>query len=118
MVHDRRYVARVRDTPDELGRFVVWDRTRGSYDRYLETLRAERAVADPRPLTPQRLAELLAAIRADDPDEQHWARLELDLERDEHEQWRQSLDWADLLESMPSRDAEAAQASSCTTTGA
>ena len=64
------------------------------------------------------LAERLAAIRADDPDEQHWARLELDLERDEHEQWRQSQDWADLLESMPPRDAEPAQASSCTTTGA
>mgnify|MGYP003377965176 FL=1 len=73
---------------------------------------------DPSPLTPQRLAELLAAIRADDPDEQHWARLELDLERDEHEQWRQSQDWADLLESMPPRGAEPAQASSCTTTGA
>ncbi len=118
VVHDRRYVAQVRATPDELGRFVVWDRTVGSYDQYLEAVRAERAVADPRPLTPQRLAELLAAIRADDPDEQHWARLELDLERDEHEQWRQSQDWADLLESMPPRDAEPAQASSCTTTGA
>ena len=84
IVHDRRYVAEVRDTPDEQGRFVVWDRTHGSYDRHLERLRAERAVADPRPLTPDRVAELVAAIQADDPDDPggaYWAKVELDHDR-------------------------------------
>ena len=42
-VHSRRLVAQVRATPDELGRYVVWDLTQGSYDRHLERLRAEQA---------------------------------------------------------------------------
>ena len=69
IVHERRYVAQVREAPDEAGRFVVWDRTHGSYDRHLERLRAERGVADPRPLTPAQVAQLVAAIQADDPDD-------------------------------------------------
>jgi HNH endonuclease len=98
VVHDRRYIAHVRDTPDEQGRFVVWDRTHGSYDRHLQRLKAEQSVADPRPLTPDRVAELLAAIHADDPDDpggRYWAKVELDHHHHEHEQWRQSLDWAE-----------------------
>lgn len=101
IVHDRRYVAAVRENPDEGGRFVVWERTHGSYDRHLERLRAERAVADPRPLTPARVAELVAAIQVDDPHDAYWAKVELDHERDEHEQWRQSLEWAALRADMP-----------------
>lgn len=104
VVHERRYVAQVRRGPDEQGRFVVWERTVGSYDRHLERLRAERAVADPRPLSPDRVAELVAAIHADDPggpDQAYWARVELDHDRDEHERWRQALEWARLRADMP-----------------
>jgi len=83
VVHDRRYVGAVRATPDEVGRFVVWDCTHGSYDRHLEPLWGERGVADPRPLTPDRVAELVAAIQADDPHDAYWAKVELDHERDD-----------------------------------
>ena len=38
LVHHRRLWAQVRSTPDELGRYVVWDLTLGSYDRHLEWL--------------------------------------------------------------------------------
>ncbi|MEO5610332.1 MAG: HNH endonuclease, partial [Ornithinibacter sp.] len=60
LVHTRRLIAHVRAKPDHLGRHVVWDLTQGSYDRHLERQRAERAANDPPPLTPERLAELVA----------------------------------------------------------
>ncbi len=78
LVHRRRLIASVLKKPDELGRYVVWDLTEGSYDRHLERLRAERSANDPPPLTPERLRSLVEAIRADDPDEQRWARYELE----------------------------------------
>ena len=31
----------------------------------------------------------------------YWAKVELDHERDEHEQWRQSLEWAALRADIP-----------------
>ena len=79
-------------TPDDTGRYVVWDRTEGSYDRYLERLRAERSVADPQPLSPEQLTQLLAAIQAeDDPDERHWARVELELYQHDTDPWHEGL---------------------------
>ena len=78
LVHQRRYVAQVSATPDEQGQYVVWDLTHGSYDRHLAQLRAERALNDPPPLTPDRLRTLVLALQDDDPDEQRWARYELD----------------------------------------
>ena len=78
LVHRRRLIASVLKKPDELGRYVVWDLTEGSYDRHLERLRAERSANDPPPLTPERLRSLVEAIRGDDPDEQRWARCELE----------------------------------------
>ncbi|GAA4402977.1 hypothetical protein GCM10023168_14080 [Fodinibacter luteus] len=97
-VHQRRLVAAVRRTPDERGRYVVWDLTDGSYDRHLEHLRAQAAAHDPPPLTPQRLAELVAAITGDDPDDQRWAAVELadqqdHLESTDHDWYDE--DWAD-----------------------
>ena len=83
LVHRRRLIASVLKKPDELGRYVVWDLTEGSYDRHLERLRAERSANDPPPLTPERLRSLVEAIRADDPDEQRWARYDLDDARPE-----------------------------------
>lgn len=77
-VHGRRLIATVRSTPDHQGRYVVWDLTPGSYDRHLERLRAESSLIDPPPLTPERLRSLLDSIRGPDPDEQRWARYELD----------------------------------------
>lgn len=38
IVHSRRLSAEIRETPDELGRFVVWDLTRGSYDAAVRRL--------------------------------------------------------------------------------
>jgi hypothetical protein len=78
VVHRRRLVATVRRTPDDHGRYVVWDLSPGSYDRHLERLRAERSLADPPRLTPERLRSLLDSIRGSDPDERRWARYELD----------------------------------------
>ncbi len=54
-VHTRRLWATVRKTPDELGRYVIWDLHPGSYDRQLEWLARQRAEHDPPPLTRQRL---------------------------------------------------------------
>ena len=82
-VHDRRLVAQVRSTPDEVGRYVVWDLTQGSYDRHLERLRAEQAALDPPPLTPERLRTLLAAVASNDPDERRWADHELAISVDD-----------------------------------
>ena len=54
-MHQRRLWADVRTTPDELGRYVIWDLHPGSYDRQLEWLARQRAEHDPPPLTRQRL---------------------------------------------------------------
>ena len=86
VVHQRRVFAQVRRTPDEHGRYVVWDLTHGSYDRHLERHRAEQAANDPPPLTPEQLRELLDAVSGNDPQEQRWARYELDLAQP-HEPW-------------------------------
>jgi hypothetical protein len=80
VVHKRRLIAEVRKKPDALGRYVVWDLSPGSYDAHLDRLRAERSANDPPPLTPERLRSLLDAIRGDDPNEQRWARYELELD--------------------------------------
>ncbi|HNV42486.1 MAG TPA: HNH endonuclease [Ornithinibacter sp.] len=87
LVHSRRLIAEVRRTPDERGRFVVWDLDPGSYDRHLERLRAERAANDPPPLTPERLRSLVAAIQGDDPEERRWARDELELSQPDEPWW-------------------------------
>ena len=76
-VHRRRLAARVRRAPDELGGYVVWDPTEGTYDRHLERLRADRSAHDPAPLTPQRLRSLLVAATSSDVDDQRWAESEL-----------------------------------------
>ncbi|PKW25711.1 HNH endonuclease signature motif containing protein [Phycicoccus duodecadis] len=76
-VHTRRLIATVSPRPDHLGRYVAWDLEPGSYDRHLEKLRAERAVHDPPPLTPERLRLLLDGLWVDDPAEQAWAESEL-----------------------------------------
>ena len=78
VVHQRRLMAEVRRKPDELGRYVVWDLSPGSYDEYLDRLRAERSANDPPPLTPERLRSLVDALAAEDPNERRWARYELD----------------------------------------
>ncbi len=77
-VHQRGLIATVRTTPDHAGRYVVWDLTPGGYDRHLERLRAESSLTGPPPLTSERLRSLLDSIRGSDPDEQRWARYELD----------------------------------------
>lgn len=73
IVHARRLWAEVRSTPDEHGRFVVWDLTEGSYDRELERRRDERAVHDPPPLTPALLADLAGLHRSTDRADRAWA---------------------------------------------
>src|SRR6476661_6422130 len=45
-VHDRRLWAQVRERPDELGRYVIWDLHPGSYDRHLDWLARKRAEHD------------------------------------------------------------------------
>ncbi|MFQ6170439.1 HNH endonuclease signature motif containing protein [Oryzobacter sp. R7] len=77
LVHQRRLMAEVRRRPDERGRYVVWDLSRGSYDRHLERLARERRAADPEPMTPGRLRGLLAAVGGDDRIEALWADHEL-----------------------------------------
>ena len=96
MVHQRRLMAEVRRRPDELGRYVVWDLSPGSYDAHLNRLRAERSANDPAPLTPELLRSLLDAINGDDPHEQQWAMYELDASAPDDE-WSEELspddDW-------------------------
>ncbi len=60
-VHTRRLWATVRATPDDRGRYVVWDLSDGSYDRHLERLRAERSAPAVPDLTSERLRSLGAA---------------------------------------------------------
>lgn len=78
-VHERRLFAHVRQRPDELGRYVVWDLSPGSYDRHLERLRAERSAGDPRPLTPERFRELVGELTSSDWVERKVAEHELHL---------------------------------------
>ncbi|HET6968801.1 MAG TPA: DUF222 domain-containing protein [Ornithinibacter sp.] len=96
VVHVRRLWATVRATPDERGRYVVWDLHEGSYDRHLERRRAERSELDPPALTPSRLAELIAALAGDDPTERLVALAELgDHATAEPEDCWEDQDWAD-----------------------
>jgi hypothetical protein len=83
-VHDRRLWASVRRTPDELGRYVVWDLHPGSYDRHLEWLARQRAEHDPPPLTRQRLLEVVAAVAGDGDADRRLARHDLDDHADAH----------------------------------
>lgn len=76
-VHERRLVAEVRRRPDERGRYVVWDLTPGSYDRHLDRLSAERAAADPPPMTIERWRALLASVHDDERTERMFAEHEL-----------------------------------------
>ena len=77
-VHTRRLWAQVRRTPDELGRYVVWDLHPGSYDRQLEWLARQRAEHDPPPLTRQRLLQLVAAVTHSDEADRRLALHDLD----------------------------------------
>ncbi|MEO5609020.1 MAG: DUF222 domain-containing protein, partial [Ornithinibacter sp.] len=87
LVHQRRLFAAVRATPDELGRYVVWDLVPGSYDQHLTDIAAQRSANDPPPLTPTRLTQLLTIVTArtreehpgdDDPDALERQRFEWD----------------------------------------
>ena len=96
VVHQRRLMAEVHRKPDERGRYVVWDLSPGSYDEHLDRLRAERSANDPPPLTPERLRSLLDAIHGDDPNEQRWARYELDASATDEEwsdEWSPDDEW-------------------------
>ena len=88
-VHTRRLWGDVRSTPDELGRYVVWDLHPGSYDRHLEHVRRERAEHDPPPLSRQRLLELLTAVTSSDEAERRLAVHDLDLLSDAENEWQQ-----------------------------
>ncbi len=77
-VHTRRLWAQVRRTPDELGRYVVWDLHPGSYDRQLEWLARQRAEHDQPPLTRQRLLQLVAAVTHSDEADRRLALHDLD----------------------------------------
>ena len=83
VVHDRRLWATVRQRPDDLGRYVVWDLNPGSYDRQLEWLARQRAVHDPPALTRERLLELVAAITGDDDGDRRLAERDLTDDADE-----------------------------------
>ena len=96
VVHQRRLMAEVHRKPDERGRYVVWDLSPGSYDEHLDRLRAERTANDPPSLTPERLRSLLDAIHGDDPNEQRWARYELDASATDEEwsdEWSPDDEW-------------------------
>jgi hypothetical protein len=79
VVHTRRLTAKISKEPDQLGRYVVWDLTEGSYDRHLELLQVEQSAHDPPPLTSERLRALFQVIASRDPDDQRWAEDELHL---------------------------------------
>lgn len=76
-VHDRRLMATVRRRPDERGRFVVWDLSPDSYDRFLQRRAAERAADDPPLLTAERWRELVSAVSGGDEVERRCAEDEL-----------------------------------------
>ena len=93
VVHAKRLWAEVSQTPDCDGRHVHWDLTPGSYDRELDRLRRERAMNDPPPLTPERLALFRRALAGDDRDEHRWASFELSL-YDVDPEFDSVTDWA------------------------
>ena len=64
VVHQRRLWAKVRSTPDELGRYVVWDLHDGSYDRHRDELARQRSEHDPPPLSDERLLAIATLITA------------------------------------------------------
>ena len=103
-VHTRRLWAHVRSTPDELGRYVRWDLSPGSYDRHLEWLARQRADHDPPPLTRTRLLELVADLTADDEATRRLAEDDLMLAaREEHWAWLRA-DTPDLRLAPDSHD--------------
>ena len=83
VVHARRLWADVRSTPNEQGRYVIWDLTVGSYDQEVRRRQAERALHDPPTMTPQLWEELARATLSHDPTERLWA----DFLAREHEGW-------------------------------
>ena len=87
VVSPRRLWAEVRTTPDELGRYVVWDLHPGSYDQHLQRLRHEQSMHDPPPLTRQRLLELVAAVTHSDEADRRLAQHDLDLLSDAWHDW-------------------------------
>ena len=93
-VHTRRLWAQVRTTPDELGRYVIWDLSVGSYDRQLQWLARQRAEHDPPPLTRQRLLELAAAVTHSDEADRRLAQYDLDQLSDAWLDWQRELDTA------------------------
>ncbi|MFL6176843.1 MAG: HNH endonuclease signature motif containing protein [Ornithinibacter sp.] len=94
VVHTRRLWASVRARPDELGRYVVWDLSVGSYDRQLDQLRRDRAGQDPPPLTRQRLLDLVASVTSDAEADRRLAQHDLDRLSDAWQQWQHQLDTA------------------------
>jgi hypothetical protein len=90
-VHQRRLWAEVRTTPDDLGRYVIWDLTVGSYDRQLEWLARQRAEHDPPPLTRQRLLQLLAAVTHSDDADRRLAQHDLEVLGDAWLQWEHQV---------------------------
>ena len=86
-VHQRRLWAEVRTTPDELGRYVVWDLHPGSYDQHLQRLRHEQSMHDPPPLTRQRLLQLVAAVTHSDEADRRLAQHDLDQLSDAWHDW-------------------------------
>ncbi len=86
-VHERRLWATVRATPDERGRYVVWDLHSGSYDQHLERLRRERAEHDPPPLTRRRLLQLAAAVTHRDEADRRLAQHDLEVLGDVWLEW-------------------------------
>jgi hypothetical protein len=86
-VHTRRLWAQVRKTPDELGRYVIWDLHPGSYDRQLQWLARQRAEHDPPPLTRQRLLELVAAVTHSDEADRRLAQHDLEVLGDMWLEW-------------------------------
>ncbi|MFL6166587.1 MAG: HNH endonuclease signature motif containing protein [Ornithinibacter sp.] len=94
VVHTRRLWASVRARPDELGRYVVWDLSVGSYDRKLDQLRRDRAGQDPPPLTRQRLLDLVASVTSDAEADRRLAQHDLDQLSDAWQQWQHQLDTA------------------------
>ena len=87
----RRLWAQVRTTPDELGRYVVWDLHPGSYDQHLEWL-ARNGEHDPPPLTRQRLLQLVAAVTHSDEADRRLAQHDLDQLSDAWHDWEHRLE--------------------------
>ena len=93
-VHQRRLWATVRATPDELGRYVIWDLSVGSYDRQLQWLARQRAEHDPPPLTRKRLLELVAAVTHSDEADRRLAQYDLDQLSDAWQEWEHQVETA------------------------